>query len=43
MVTIIGVKAVLQTKHHKLGPDVKLQVYDQFTLPIYRRNTLETS
>ena len=32
MVTIIGVEAVLQTKHHKLGPDVKLQVYDQFTL-----------
>ena len=33
MVTIIGVEAVLQTKHHKLGPDVKIQVYDQFTLP----------
>ena len=33
MVTTIGVEAVLQAKHHKLGPDVKLQVYDQFSVP----------
>ena len=32
MITILGVEAVLQTKHHKLGRDVKLQVYDQFTV-----------
>ena len=32
MVTIIGVEAMLQTKHHKLGSDVKVEVYDQFTL-----------
>ena len=32
MVTIIGIEAMLQTKYHKLGPDVKLQVYGQFTL-----------
>ena len=33
MVTTIGVEAVLQAKHHKLGPDVKLQLYDQFSVP----------
>ena len=29
---ILGVQAVLQTKHNKLGPDVQLQVYDRFAL-----------
>ena len=28
---VLGVQAVLETKHHRLGPDVKLQVYNQFT------------
>lgn len=29
---MLGVQAVLQTKHNKLGSDVQLQIYDRFTL-----------
>ena len=29
---MVGVQAVLQTKHNKLGPGVQLQIYDRFTI-----------